>query len=261
LVRTVGGLKGRVPIEEPVVPDREAALLLERAVSHVPRLHPHLPCPTPQVPAWVHCGLERHGVLPPESLNHLKDLAVELQIGLVLSSEVDEVVGDSFGFDSESFPDELPPSSLRFDHDTRVGVDVGHHEAGVVPVCVGGDLGQFKSSTSMSDVVARLVNRLEGCVSGEEKIVPGEPGAFPLEVGRHGVHAASFLYPDLSIPVSNPSSRSCHRLERDRSLAPETRTHQFKELGLGHEVALDALVHGPVESGPVLAADSHDGPR
>ena len=47
-------------------------------------------------------------------------------------------------------------------------------------------------------------------------------------------------------------------LEWDRPLTPEARVDDLEELGLPHEVALHALVDGPVEARPVLRRHPDD---
>lgn len=58
LVWSVGRLEGSVAVEEPIVPDREAALLLELVVPCVSSLHPHFSSSASQIPARVGGRLE-----------------------------------------------------------------------------------------------------------------------------------------------------------------------------------------------------------
>ena len=86
-------------------------------------------------------------------------------------------------------------------------------------------------------------------------ILTGKPGTFLLE---GIIMKIALLHPDLAVTMTDVSSWSGHGLEGDGSLSPEAGTEDLEHLGLGHEVALDALVDGPVVAGPVLGGDPHD---
>ena len=112
---------------------------------------------------------------------------------------------------------------------------------------------QLQPAAAVPDVEAGLVDRLEGREAGEEEVGPGEPRALPPPLLIRG---DGLLYPDLAVPVPDPTAGPRHRLERHGSLSPQPGADDPEHLGLRHEVSLDTLVHRPVVAGTVLAADT-----
>ena len=213
LVAGPGSLEGSVAGKEPVVPGVEAALSGGRLLPGVDLLHPHPVPPGPQVEAWRGGGLEGDGVLAPEPGHHVEDVALQVQPSLAARPAVFKrpvMTGHRLALHLHRLPQELPPVVFAARRHLQARVDVAHHEARVIPVLVGENLGHFQSAAVVSDEEPGLVDRLEGDKSSEEMVISSEPGAFSLETLGVGV---ALLHPDLAVPVPDVSARPGDRLE------------------------------------------------
>ena len=229
LVRLVGGLEGGVAGEEPAVPGVEAALLPEGLGAEVTSLHPHSVPSTSQVVAGQSGRLKRYSFHTPETRNHLKDVAFDLQPALGAAAALlpaPVVAGHRLALHQQGGVEQLLPDLLHVQLRPAIG-QVGHDKTGIVPVSVGLYGGEVKAPALVPDEVAWLLDRLEGHESGEEMIHLDHPGALqPKLLVAH----VPLLDEYLAAPVPNVSAGVGDGLEGDGLGARQPGAHHLHHM-------------------------------